>query len=412
MSVTSTSALTGKGVSKMLDDAQEAWALANLVRHVPTSPMLEMHKEPIQCSVPWNNGSTTLCRTSLDFLPAVVVENMPASCYPAYISPLTSFTIACLRIARPDLSVALCVPNFIRMVTLAVAARAGFWAAVGWTPKPSATLPRRALYFDRKRKELWINKSTGTAEHDLWLAMNALPFAKMSHEEEVARHVSAACPMAVLTGAMSTIHTGPAYATGLTLKAVVRVLRFRMSNDAYVASGLPDRALVECIQYAPLVGAPLAAVRRWALDPLVALGAQRRIATSAPEVEDLRSQMDELLQSNSSMDELASSDDVNPAEFADPLLEVSTNLVAATARVSPAASIRNKEPQCSEAVEVKAEVTPMDSASVIAPDMRFSTDMTHHEADMIREYSRRVQQTVPMAPSALMNADPEASVLW
>lgn len=390
------------------DTVNRAWAIANGNVHVPPAPILEVHRIEVRCLAPWDSGNQGSCKTPADFVPIVTVPAMPAQRYPEFAAALVGPTIACLRLESPQLWLASNTRDLVRLVTAVVAARAGFWSAVNWVPPASAVLPEKALVYDTKRRALWLARSTGTKEHDLWLAVNSLPVAHMRNEAEVVCHVSAVSPALALTGAVSLTQFGPAYVVGLMVRQVSAVLRMRMSEAAHAELALTDKFVVDGIRFGPMTGAPFAAARRWASDPLAAVSAQQRVAATQLEASELRAQEGDLLSGISTPAAAPSYENEDAEILHDPLMaRIKEHMLSRPDAPAPA------EPtMLNGGFDTPRPGTPARRATPPAVEPRMVQIITPRDAAMIREVAADARRWDPPAPSELMNADPDEEVKW
>lgn len=408
MSASVTNVNSKMGAAEFHTMAERAWAVANDNLCLAPSPVVEAHKLEVRCLTPWEPGNGGYCRTPVDFVPVVTVDKMPPRRYPEYVSSLIGPTIACMRLESPQLWLASNTMDLVRLVTVCVAARAGFWAAVNWTPAASASLPEKALVYDTKRRNLWLAKSRGDKAHDVWLAVYSLPFVHMDHESEVVSQISVVSPALALTGAVTLTQLGPAYMVALMIKQVARAARSRMSEPAYQELNLADKYMVDAIRFGPMTGAPYAAARRWASDPLAAVCAQRRVADSPQEVVELQATEEDLLSGMSTPASSAMFDDDDQAFFEDPLMkrvrEASSQAVAHETPIAPTvlnSGIDTPRPGTPTAArqEVEHASTPRQAMRAV-------------DVEMIREVAANARQWAPPAPSELMGANAEEEVKW
>jgi len=386
--------------------AETAWAIANNNVHISPSPIMEAHRLEVRCLAPWDNGNQGSCRTPADFIPIVTVPGMPAKRYPEFASALIGPTVACLRLESPQMWLASNTRDLVRLVTAVVAARAGFWSAVNWVPEPSASLPAKALVYDVKRRALWLARSSGTAAHDLWLAVNSLPLMHMRYEADVVCHIGVVSPALALTGAVALTQFGPAYMVGLMIRQVDTVLRTRMPDAAYAELMMTDKFVVDGVRFGPLTGAPFAAARRWASDPLAAVSAQQRVAATPLEASDLKAQEEDLL-SGISTPAVAPSCDTDDTEIlSDPLMaRVREHMLSRPDVPAPPEPTVLNGGMDTPRPSTPAQVPPTPTAKVVRM-------MTPEDADAIREIASDARRWNPPAPSELMNANPDQSVAW
>lgn len=392
----------------VINDVNSAWTKANPHKFVAAAPAVAAHQFLVKSLMQWQAGDTSLIATSVDFIPVVTIEGMPTNRYPEYIPILTAATVACMRAESPHMSIALAGPTFQKIVALAVASRAGFWAAMNWAPKCTSFLPPRALAYDRKRRDLWLAGTSGDHTHDTWLALFAQTAPDVKGYIRELHHVAIVSPMCGVMGASVQTALGSVYAFDLMMEKVLAVVNRRISGDLSIITGLTAAELTELLTSAPLTGAPVSAARVWASDPLVAVGAQRRIAVTRSEVRDAEKREARFSSGRETPASLPSYDDVAQSEFADPMLKLAA-AAKSMADVPPSAPTILHESGAQSLASGAATPRPAAGPASVSTH---EEEMAEADRVFIQEVARHAQQSAPPVPSMLNGANDDESAVW
>lgn len=348
--------------------------------------------------------------TSVDFIPVVTIENLPTNRYPEFIPLLTSATIACMRLTRPSLALALESAEFRKLVSVAVAARAGMWAAVNWTPSCDVSMPRRAIVYDRKTRNVWMSGTRGEAQHDLWLAMMSLRTPPMPDHTEALGHVAIVAPMCGVMAASLQTTLGPMYSFDLAMEKVNLVLEARVGSAAASLLGVGTPEVTEVMTMSLLTSVPHHVARVWAMDPLVAVGAQRRIAATPSEVSAAKRREARLTSGKATPASVPSYDVASGPNHVDPMLELVRSRAEELDTPMRAPTVVNGGDTAGEDVGESRAVTPRVARSVIMSEPRVG--MSADDTRFIQEVARHAQQSAPPVPSMLNGVDGEESAIW
>lgn len=348
--------------------------------------------------------------TSVDFIPIVTIEGLPTNRYPEFLPVLTSAAIACMRLAHPSLALALESVEFRKLVHVAVASRAGMWAAVNWTPACDISVPKRAIVYDKKTRNVWLSGTRGEPSHDLWLAMMSLKAPQMPDYGESLSHVSMVAPMCGVMAASLQTSLGPLYSFDIAMERVNSVLEARMGPVSASLLGVGSPEVTEVMTMSALTGVPLHVARVWAIDPLVAVGAQRRIAATPSEVAAAQRREARLTSGRATPASVPSYDAASTPGHADPMLDLVRAHKEELEAPDRAPAIVDVDDGALEPEEESRAVTPRAARSVMASEPRVG--MTAEETRFIHEVARQAQQSAPPVPSMLNGADGEESAVW
>lgn len=395
-------------VEQLSKDIGDAWAKANMHKWVAPGEAIAAHQYLVNSLTPWSDGGQSSMPTSVDFIPVVTIEGMPTNRYPEYLPILTAAAVACMRVVSPHLALALESTEFRKLVSLAVATRAGFWAAMNWTPKCDASLPPRAIVYDKKSRQVWLTATRGDRQHDLWLAMMALKSSTSPISGDGLNGVAVVAPMCGVMASSLQTSLGPQYSFDLVMERVNAVLESRVGVDMARTMGIGTPEVTEVLTMATMTGVPRHAAQVWATDPLVAVGAQRRIAATPSEVELAKAREVRLTSGRATPASASLYESVTPADSTDPMLAViraHQEELEAPERTPTVVGAYAEEPGLGSSA-----VTPTAARSVVSADMR--PEIAPAEARFIQEVARHAQQSAPPVPSMLNGADGDESAVW
>jgi len=296
-----------------------------------------MASSPINSKLVWTAGAQDPYATSADAIPHIVIPGMPAAAYPKYMSFLCKCTLAAMQVVSPAMCMDLKSAALLHVIALSVAVRCGVWSAMNVLPVGSMAFVPAALWYDAKRSRLWKRASTGSLESDAWLAAFDRSTARLSEEEALLQHVCAVSPILMCMGATAVTQRGEVYAVPYVERSVSSCLKKRMGATAYTALRMDLAITWDVLKSAAISGLPAAAVRCWAVDPLVAVGAQKRIATTTTEMSRLEAHEELLLAGMSdTMRVLGLDDDLAPGDdHEDPLMRQIREMKAESDVVTP-----------------------------------------------------------------------------
>jgi hypothetical protein len=263
----------------------ERWASYHASVHVRSVAAPKMASLPINSKLVWSAGDRAPYATSADVIPHIVIPGMPAAAYPRYMSFLCKCTLATLQMVQPALCMDLKSAALLHVVALSVAVRCGVWSAMNVLPVADMAFVLSVARYDTKRNRLWMRASSGNSDDNAWLAAFDRCTARLSEEEALLQHVCTVSPIMMCMGATAATQRGEVYATPYVERSVSSCLKRRMGAAAYTALRMDLALTWDVMRSAAISGMPAAAVRCWAVDPLVAVGAQKRIAVTTAEMD-------------------------------------------------------------------------------------------------------------------------------
>jgi len=206
---------------------------------------------------------------------------MPPSQYPKYIRALTAYTLAEIGISRPHLAAHIWTTELATHCMVAVAARAGIWAALDRVPEHSDNVSARATRWSDSMNALIVRPGEIDDGTELWRHFLASSPGLPSHAAEVTTAISGVAPMLFLSGAALLIQAGEVYAMRYLEAEVSRHLKATLSPSAAALIGVDSRALWNTMTAAALGGYSASVIRHVAGDPAFSLGAYMRIDNDA-----------------------------------------------------------------------------------------------------------------------------------
>lgn len=397
-------------MEQLAHETSAAWAKVNVHKYVRPGAVRAAHQYLVRSQKPWSDGESELMATSADFIPVVTIEGLPTNRYPEFLPVLTSAAIACMRLIHPSLALALESVEFRKLIHVAVAARAGMWAAVNWTPNCDTSVPRKAIVYDKKTRNVWLSGTRGEPAHDLWLAMMSLKAPQMPDYGEGLSHVAIVAPMCGVMAASLQTSLGPLYSFDLAMERVNTVLESRMGTSTAGLLGVGSAETTEVMTMAVLTSVPLQVAQVWATDPLVAVGAQRRIAATPSEVAAAKRREARLTSGRATPANVPSYDLASVAGHVDPMLDLIRAHKEELEAPEQAPTVVNDAGEAEEPEEGASAATPRPARSVV--DSVSRVGMTAEETRFIHEVARHAQQNAPPVPSMLNGANEDESAVW
>lgn len=272
-------------LEEYLLSAEDTWRASHPSARVRSVAPPSVVFDNIRTMSVWQTGDRGPYATPADGIPHIVISGMPASQYPRFMEFLYRCTMASILAERPHLTSSAQDTRFIRMVTMATAVRCGVWAAMSVTPGEDKCDINGALYFDKKKSALWMRKACMDYAQDSWLVAYDSVKTHMAHEAEIMQQLCIVAPIFMCMGATALTQRGEVYAAPYVERSVSSCLKKRMSPGAYAALHLDTELTWDLLKHAAVSGLPASAVKCWATDPLVAAGAQKRIAITAMELD-------------------------------------------------------------------------------------------------------------------------------
>jgi hypothetical protein len=202
--------------------------------------------------------------------------------------------MASLVTTQPALALSMSKAAVLRAIAVTVAVRCGVWSAMSIAPVAGDAAACDALHYDKKRGSLWLKSAGSDTYVQAWInAYNSIQHS-LASETEIMAHLCVIAPMAMCMGATLLTQKGEVYALPYVEKSLSQCLKSRLSKSAYANLKLDSDITWDAMRNAAVSGLPLAAVKCWATDPLVAVGAQKRIAMTAAELRKYESREDAL----------------------------------------------------------------------------------------------------------------------
>lgn len=234
--------------------------------------------------VSWDRTDRATVSNAADFLPVVCIPDMPASEYPRHMAFLYRATMASLAVASPALHDAISTPCARHVVAAVVAIRVGVWSSMNVLPASNHAAAANGTMWDSKRSTAWVRKSGAGQLATAWrIALDATPAAdKITLEVMLA--LCSIAPLVLSMTASSQVVTGGGFAVPYIEGAISKCLHARLNKPAYKCARLSTPLIWDAMKLGSVSRMPAAAVRAWAIDPLLQICAERRILTTAREL--------------------------------------------------------------------------------------------------------------------------------
>lgn len=255
----------------------ERWSETHPARFVPhTTGPVELG-DPIRTVAEHLRAGGEPVEKAVCAIPWVSAGNLPLSLYPKYMVFMLRATCAALKISRPDLHRALMNGTAATTVVPVVGVRVGMLAALGAPVGFDKAAVGRFMYYDEKRKHLWIKRATSDLGCIAWRAEFEadLPIPKSTIELLFAWARMA--PLVACMASTAEYALGPGYSVPFVQRSISSTLRAHLSPEAYAVAGMSSALTWDFALQASIGGYPEGAVHAWAGDPLLALCAETRV---------------------------------------------------------------------------------------------------------------------------------------
>jgi len=229
---------------------------------------------PLKHSVPISHAA--------DVIPAVRIEELPASDYPRHLAFLYRCTMVALDISSPALRATLTSPSERCVVATMVAIRAGAWAACNEIPHSCVTVG--GTQYDTKRARVNMKGGRSAAHASRWVTMLTAQAGPSAVMLELMVNWCVLAPQVSVMAASQAAQQGGAYAVRHVERAISAVLKSRLSAEAYQSARLRHALLWDAARQASIGGWSQALVAAWAVDPAIAIYADRRMLSEQDEI--------------------------------------------------------------------------------------------------------------------------------
>jgi hypothetical protein len=345
-------------------------------------------------------------------IPWILVEGMPCSQYPRYMGFLLRAAYAWLKATRPDLHRTMSNGRSCNTIVPVMGVRAGMIASLG-RPCDAVMSPiGRFLHYDVKRDRLWIRKMTRDHEFSRWAdALTTVPDVPAPTMEAMMAWCGMA-PLLACMGSSQEFSMGSNYTVPFVQRSISSYLLGHMRTEAYAAMCLAAPLTWDSAMLASISGYPTAACRVWAVDPLMALCAERRAQSDPAAITHSRNREREVLR-RYSRPASASSRAQDGAEVAAMWSQVRATTGYAAVQDEDAASMATDlmSDAPDDVLQPEDSVTPSRTAvpsRAPTPPAR----MTSAQVESVREAARLAQQMPNAAPSLIQGASGSEAVRW
>lgn len=262
----------------MVDALENRWLVANKRRVVVASAAPVEYCEPLRIlSAPEWPGIGSMA-TSVDVLPIVAIDGMPASEYPRHVKPLIAYTLAELACERPHLATAARGADLVHLATIAVAVRAGTWAALGCAPTSSASVSNEAVRWSGRMRALVVRPAAIGDSTALWRQFLATFPGLPATVGDLTKALVGAAPILFLMGAALLLQAGEVYAMHYLEKELSAYLRSVLDTDTALVARLESRATWDTLNAAAIGGYSVSIIRQISTDSAFSTAASMRIS--------------------------------------------------------------------------------------------------------------------------------------
>jgi len=264
-------------MDQFIDNAAAAWRTHNPPQYIKSNVVPDTFGGRIRMLTTHVASFGDIIDNPAGVVPWIGVADMPCSVYPAYVAFFLRAAYAWLRVTRPDLHRLMSNGSACNTIVPIIGVRAGVISDLGLAPLAVMSPIGNYLHYDTKRGKLWIRQVTSDPAFSLWIdAFNSTATVPAATVEAMLAWVSVA-PLVACMGSAREFALGNSYTVPFVQRSISSYLNRQLRPEAYrhmcLASSLTwDTALCAAIQ-----GQPSAVCRAWAMDPLLALCAERRV---------------------------------------------------------------------------------------------------------------------------------------
>jgi hypothetical protein len=219
-----------------------------------------------------------------DVIPPIKIGGLPAAAYPRHLAFLYRCTMVALDISAPALRATLTSPSEKCIIATVVAVRAGAWAACNEVPHSCVTVG--GTEYDRKRERVNMRGGRSAAAASRWVTLLEAQAGPSAVMLELMVNWCVLAPQVCVMAASQAVQQGGAYAVRHVERAISAVLKSRLSTEAYTSARLRHSVLWDAARQASIGGWPRALVAAWAIDPAIAIYADRRLLSESDEISD------------------------------------------------------------------------------------------------------------------------------
>jgi hypothetical protein len=219
---------------------------------------------------------------AIDVVPPIRIGELPAAAYPRHLAFLYRCTMVALDITAPALRATLTSPSEKCIIATVVAIRAGAWAACNEIPHSCVTVG--GTEYDRKRERVNMKGGRHAAAASRWVTLLEAQAGPSAVMLELMVNWCVLAPQVCVMAASQAAQQGGAYAVRHVERAISTVLKARLSTEAYNSARLKHNVLWDAARQASIGGWTRALVGAWAIDPAIAIYADRRLLSEPDEI--------------------------------------------------------------------------------------------------------------------------------
>lgn len=401
-------------LEQFVSAASAAWKTHNPPQYVRPNAVPETFGSRIRLLTTHVTSFDDPLDNSAAIVPWIGIPDMPCSVYPSYVAFFLRAAYAWIRVTRPDLHKTMQNGSACNTVLPIVGVRAGVASDLGLPPESSLSPIGNYLHYDVKRGKLWIRQVTSDPTFSQWVdALQATAPVPAAAVEAMLAWVTVA-PLVACMGSSREFALGNSYTVPFVQRSISSHLNRQLRPEAYrhMSLGSPltwDSALCGAVQ-----GQPSAVCRVWALDPLLALCAERRVQSDESLIAASKAQEREVSRKfQRSMSAVSSPVSPESTESVWSRVRAATDYVMERARDDDTMSLATALLENAEDGVLRPEdsVTPARTAVPSrAPSPR--PQLTAEHMETIRAGARGAQQLPNAAASMLNGVTGDESVHW
>jgi len=271
-----------QGVEDWVIGLQRDWEAEHSKEVVKQNRIPPIAQIPAEMSIQMQAKNAAPISHAVDVIPAVCVTDLPASDYPRHLAFLYRCTMVALDISAPALRATLTSPSERCVIATIVAIRAGAWAACNEVPNSCVTVG--GTQYDVKRGRVNMRGGRSAAQASRWVTMLAAQAGPSAVMLELMVNWCVLAPQVSVMAASQAAQQGGAYAVRHVERAVSAVLKSRLSVEAYNSARLRHALLWDAARQASIGGWSQALIAAWAVDPAIAIYADRRMLSEQDEI--------------------------------------------------------------------------------------------------------------------------------
>jgi len=264
-------------MDQFVEHAAASWRTHNPPQYVRPNVVPDTFGSRIRMLTTHVSSFDDLIENPANIVPWIGIADMPCNVYPAYVAFFLRAAYAWLRVTRPDLHRLMQNGSACNTIVPIVGVRAGVVSDLGLPPAAAMSPIGNYLHYDTKRGKLWIRQVTSDPAFSLWIdALSATADVPASTVEALLAWTGVA-PLIACMGSSREFALGSSYTVPFVQRSISSYLNRQLRPEAYRCMSLASPLTWDAALCGAIQGQPSAVSRAWAMDPLLALCAERRV---------------------------------------------------------------------------------------------------------------------------------------